>query len=90
MDYSVNSLFKQKKEAQKEVNNVPVKPSEDEGDSSDSNKQVKLICGFHFRLRAICFWVTTRTLVNIRGRPACLSLGICTEADFVFCAVPWS
>ncbi|XP_048824943.1 nuclear migration protein nudC [Lagopus muta] len=29
----------QKKEAQKEVNNVPVKPSEDEGDSSDSNKQ---------------------------------------------------
>uniref|UniRef100_G1MQ99 Nuclear migration protein nudC n=1 Tax=Meleagris gallopavo TaxID=9103 RepID=G1MQ99_MELGA len=29
----------QKKEAQKEVNNVPVKSSEDEGDSSDSNKQ---------------------------------------------------
>uniref|UniRef100_A0A8V0YIR1 Nuclear migration protein nudC n=1 Tax=Gallus gallus TaxID=9031 RepID=A0A8V0YIR1_CHICK len=29
----------QKKEAQKEVNNVPVKSSEDDGDSSDSNKQ---------------------------------------------------
>ncbi|XP_052555196.1 nuclear migration protein nudC isoform X1 [Tympanuchus pallidicinctus] len=29
----------QKKEAQKEVSNVPVKSSEDEGDSSDSNKQ---------------------------------------------------
>lgn len=38
----VHSLFKQKKEAQKEVNSVPVKSAEDEGESSDSNKQVKL------------------------------------------------
>lgn len=39
----VCSPFKQKKEAQGQVNSVPVKPSEDEGESSDSNKQVKLI-----------------------------------------------
>uniref|UniRef100_A0A8C3NWH8 Nuclear migration protein nudC n=1 Tax=Cyanoderma ruficeps TaxID=181631 RepID=A0A8C3NWH8_9PASS len=33
----------QKKEAQGQGNSVPVKPSEEEGESSDSNKQVKLI-----------------------------------------------
>ncbi|XP_075578076.1 nuclear migration protein nudC isoform X2 [Pelecanus crispus] len=32
-------INQQKKEAQGHINSVPVKPSEDEGDSSDSNKQ---------------------------------------------------